>query len=231
MMPPLQSHSTALNNRAFLSTLPSPDQSGFSRLLTRESPRDAAFSFQSRPQGGDAFGEPGNPSAVPPLVYDGEEYDDESECSLPSAGPDIHRSGYPVSQSSGDDSASSTAATYGGMDDRSSSPSDSAGSSPRSAVEQQPTNTERTKSGTQKKSKMHQCTVCSKWFPRPSGLATHMNSHSGAKRTLLYLVYLMKNLTFIPSSVQMPHCELHQKLCRTLEREASLAHARHLPFI
>ncbi|EJF59769.1 hypothetical protein BD309DRAFT_822229, partial [Dichomitus squalens] len=32
-----------------------------------------------------------------------------------------------------------------------------------------------------KKSKMHQCTVCFKLFPRPSGLATHMNSHSGAK--------------------------------------------------
>ncbi|KAI1782976.1 hypothetical protein LXA43DRAFT_1048693 [Ganoderma leucocontextum] len=28
---------------------------------------------------------------------------------------------------------------------------------------------------------MHQCTVCFKLFPRPSGLATHMNSHSGAK--------------------------------------------------
>ncbi|KAH9899181.1 hypothetical protein C8Q73DRAFT_639500 [Cubamyces lactineus] len=28
---------------------------------------------------------------------------------------------------------------------------------------------------------MHQCTVCYKLFPRPSGLATHMNSHSGAK--------------------------------------------------
>ncbi|KII87849.1 hypothetical protein PLICRDRAFT_112314 [Plicaturopsis crispa FD-325 SS-3] len=32
-----------------------------------------------------------------------------------------------------------------------------------------------------KKSKMHQCEICQKWFPRPSGLATHMNSHSGAK--------------------------------------------------
>lgn len=32
-----------------------------------------------------------------------------------------------------------------------------------------------------KRSKMHQCTVCEKWFPRPSGLATHMNSHSGMK--------------------------------------------------
>jgi len=34
----------------------------------------------------------------------------------------------------------------------------------------------------QKKSKMHQCEQCKKVFPRPSGLATHMNSHSGAKR-------------------------------------------------
>ena len=33
-----------------------------------------------------------------------------------------------------------------------------------------------------KKSKMHQCAVCFKLFPRPSGLQTHMNSHSGAKR-------------------------------------------------
>jgi len=28
---------------------------------------------------------------------------------------------------------------------------------------------------------MHQCSICDKWFPRPSGLATHMNSHTGAK--------------------------------------------------
>jgi hypothetical protein len=32
---------------------------------------------------------------------------------------------------------------------------------------------------------MHQCNVCSKWFPRPSGLATHMNTHTGNKRTSL----------------------------------------------
>ncbi|KAF9238841.1 hypothetical protein BU15DRAFT_28813, partial [Melanogaster broomeanus] len=32
-----------------------------------------------------------------------------------------------------------------------------------------------------KKSKMHPCEQCGKVFPRPSGLATHMNSHSGAK--------------------------------------------------
>ncbi len=33
-----------------------------------------------------------------------------------------------------------------------------------------------------RKPKMHQCQTCKKWFPRPSGLATHMNVHSGAKR-------------------------------------------------
>lgn len=186
MMPPLPSHSTALNSRPFLPSLPSPDQSGFSRLLSRESPRAPAFSFQSRTQAADGFGEPGNPSVVPPLVYDGEEYDDESECSIPSAGSDLYRTGYQASHSPPDDSASSTATSSrdGHSDNRSTSPSESAESSPRSALEQ-PLNTERTKSGTQKKSKMHQCTVCAKWFPRPSGLATHMNSHSGAKRMFL----------------------------------------------
>lgn len=33
-----------------------------------------------------------------------------------------------------------------------------------------------------KRVKMHQCRICQKLFPRPSGLATHMNSHSGARR-------------------------------------------------
>ncbi|KAL4079495.1 hypothetical protein J3A83DRAFT_4043788, partial [Scleroderma citrinum] len=28
---------------------------------------------------------------------------------------------------------------------------------------------------------MHECTECGKKFPRPSGLTTHMNSHSGVK--------------------------------------------------
>lgn len=32
-----------------------------------------------------------------------------------------------------------------------------------------------------KKQKMHKCEECGKLFPRPSGLSTHMNSHSGAK--------------------------------------------------
>ncbi|KAK1225101.1 hypothetical protein PQX77_011970 [Marasmius sp. AFHP31] len=32
-----------------------------------------------------------------------------------------------------------------------------------------------------KKSKMHQCEVCHKLFPRPSGLRTHMNTHNNLK--------------------------------------------------
>ncbi|KAI0066924.1 hypothetical protein BV25DRAFT_1765791, partial [Artomyces pyxidatus] len=31
------------------------------------------------------------------------------------------------------------------------------------------------------KVKMHACALCAKAFPRPSGLRTHMNSHSGDK--------------------------------------------------
>ncbi|KAF7965698.1 hypothetical protein HWV62_37693 [Athelia sp. TMB] len=33
-----------------------------------------------------------------------------------------------------------------------------------------------------RKNKMHACPICKKQFPRPSGLATHMNSHTGARR-------------------------------------------------
>lgn len=38
----------------------------------------------------------------------------------------------------------------------------------------------------QKRAKMHPCELCGKRFPRPSGLSTHMNSHSGAKRKLFW---------------------------------------------
>ncbi|KAG0706956.1 hypothetical protein DFH29DRAFT_1018529 [Suillus ampliporus] len=44
-----------------------------------------------------------------------------------------------------------------------------------------PLNTKPRTTGSSKRSKMHQCTICLKIFPRPSGLNTHMNSHSGAK--------------------------------------------------
>lgn len=134
------------------------------------------------------LGEPGNPAVVPPLVYDGEEYDDESEGSIPSASADVYRSTYqPVQssrRSSTDEMAGSISGSSGGdnsVEPRSPTPPpESALSSPRMLPDRQ--GGERPKPAQPKKSKMHQCNVCQKWFPRPSGLATHMNSHSGAKR-------------------------------------------------
>ncbi|KAJ3544744.1 hypothetical protein NM688_g5708 [Phlebia brevispora] len=155
--------------------------------MARVSPR--LFSFPSRLPNITRLGEPGNPSVVPPLVFDGEEYDDESECSLPSAASDVYRSyqsvqspaQYSSSTSESGMSYSASIPQNGRNDSRSmrssTPPPDSETSSPR-MTERLPQ--ERSKSS-HKKSKMHQCTICSKWFPRPSGLATHMNSHSGAK--------------------------------------------------
>ena len=36
--------------------------------------------------------------------------------------------------------------------------------------------------------KMHECGICKKLFPRPSGLMTHLNSHSGARRECLVFI-------------------------------------------
>ncbi|KAF7790491.1 hypothetical protein EIP86_001446 [Pleurotus ostreatoroseus] len=162
-----------------------------SRSMGRVSPRLSAYAFASRLPGISRLGEPGNPSVVPPLIFD-EEYDDESECSLPSAASDVYRSAYQPVQSPAQFSSSTSESglSYsasipqsGRSDARSlresaTPPPDSAASSPRMAAERPAA--ERSKSS-HKKSKMHQCNVCNKWFPRPSGLATHMNSHSGAK--------------------------------------------------
>ena len=163
-----------------------------SRVATRDSPRIPSYSFQSRLPSLTRLGEPGNPSVVPPLVFDAEEYDDDSECSLPSAGSDAYRSMYQGMQSPAQysSSASESGLSYSASvsahsrseprSSRSSTtpPSDSMVSSPGGTDH---SSQDRPKTS-HKKSKMHQCTVCSKWFPRPSGLATHMNSHSGAKR-------------------------------------------------
>jgi Zinc finger, C2H2 type len=52
--------------------------------------------------------------------------------------------------------------------------------------------------------KMHICWICHKEFPRPSGLATHMNTHSGAKRSsytihnlLMFLIHFVIRCYFI----------------------------------
>jgi len=78
-----------------------------------------------------------------------------------------------------------------------------------------------------KRSKMHQCTVCEKWFPRPSGLATHMNSHSGMKRKgdnigRDCVLGLMESI----DSLSVPGRELQQILRRPLQREAASPDAR-----
>ena len=45
-----------------------------------------------------------------------------------------------------------------------------------------PPSPNRTGAQRKKKSKMHECDICHKRFPRPSGLQTHQNSHTGEKR-------------------------------------------------
>lgn len=159
-----------------------------SRQMGRVSPRLPVYAFHSRLPGISRLDEPGNPSVVPPLVFDGEEYDDESECSLPSATSDAYRSAYQPVQSPAQFSSSTSESglSYsapipqsGRSDAR--SLRDSATPPPDSPRMAERPNSERSKSS-HKKSKMHQCGICNKWFPRPSGLATHMNSHSGAKR-------------------------------------------------
>ena len=68
----------------------------------------------------------------------------------------------------------------------------------------------------QKRSKMHECQQCKKLFPRPSGLATHMNTHSGAKRTCLDIPngYL---LTRCAVSIQMHCAQLRKKIRSAIE--------------
>ena len=81
-----------------------------------------------------------------------------------------------------------------------------------------------------KRSKMHQCTVCEKWFPRPSGLATHMNSHSGMKRKgdnigRDWVLGLIEGI----DSLSLPGRELQQIVCGPLQRKAASPDARNQP--
>ena len=63
------------------------------------------------------------------------------------------------------------------------------------------------------KSKMHTCSLCQKSFPRPSGLRTHMNSHSGDKRIVIFSFSIsFFVLTGIPISLQVS-CSL---LCQVI---------------
>ncbi|KAI5833394.1 hypothetical protein K523DRAFT_232963 [Schizophyllum commune Tattone D] len=64
----------------------------------------------------------------------------------------------------------------------------SASTGPRSAIESvattaspPPASPQDKKGPSGRPQKMHQCPVCQKWFPRPGGLQTHMNSHNNVK--------------------------------------------------
>lgn len=81
-----------------------------------------------------------------------------------------------------------------------------------------------------KRSKMHQCTVCEKWFPRPSGLATHMNSHSGKKRKGYNIVHdCVLGLMERSDSLSLPSRIVQQIIRGALEREATPTDTRDQP--
>jgi hypothetical protein len=59
-----------------------------------------------------------------------------------------------------------------------------------------------------RKNKMHKCTICGKSFPRPSGLDTHMNSHTGDKRRLTIFGLILPITKIINCSIQVSICGL-----------------------
>ena len=179
-------------------------------LMDVHSPRSAPYAIPMRRDSMDSVSvpDPISPSSVPGLVFDADDYDDDSESSLPSAASEVQRLPYRTqpaeerefelasrewsrsSMSDGSGSGSSTAVGFDDVQGRSPDASmdgererEQLGSTGRSTPPETGHHHHERTRPTQKKSKMHQCTVCFKLFPRPSGLATHMNSHSGAKRT------------------------------------------------
>ncbi|KAM5537593.1 hypothetical protein V8D89_008671 [Ganoderma adspersum] len=177
-------------------------------LMDMHSPRPAPYAIPMRRDSMDSVSvpDPISPSSVPGLVFDADDYDDDSESSLPSAASEVHRLPYRTqateerefelasrewsrsSVSDGSGSGSSTAVGFEDAQGRSPDTSmdgererEQLGSTGRSTPPEAGHHHHERTRPTQKKSKMHQCTVCFKLFPRPSGLATHMNSHSGAK--------------------------------------------------
>ena len=181
------------------SRLPAP----FTQPLRRHS-MDSVHSVQRDPM---------SPSSVPALVYDGDtgdDYDDDSESDPPSAVSELTRLPYPSMRATdisghGNWSRSSFDTGYGGTASAHAlhkstthhlrSPGRSADSGSTAAVSPSTASSSERPKPSQKKSKMHQCKVCHKLFPRPSGLATHMNSHSGAKRKYSTASLYAGNLT------------------------------------
>lgn len=85
-------------------------------------------------------------------------------------------------QASRSDSSTSSSSRYSSESE--SSPTRSSFPNGLGASRHSPTSTSASSAGgPTRKNKMHQCSICKKSFPRPSGLSTHMNSHSGNRRT------------------------------------------------
>jgi Zinc finger, C2H2 type len=77
------------------------------------------------------------------------------------------------------------------------------------------------------KSKMHTCSLCQKSFPRPSGLRTHMNSHSGDKRVSCRVASPKSaDLAHFVISLQVPCYVLRQVFHCPFKRKASHPNAR-----
>jgi len=182
-------------------------QSVFSEPATlsdAQSPRLPSYIPSLRRNSMESVYDPMSPSSVPPLVYDGEtgeEFDDDSESNPPSTSSEHSRSSFhgasagtehfrmkinvpndwPRSSFDTDYTSMGSAQEFDRATMESArSPKRSFEADLSSETASGPSTSERSKPS-QKKSKMHECTVCHKMFPRPSGLATHMNSHSGAK--------------------------------------------------
>lgn len=212
-------HNTPLYPMVYASSpsAPSTRSEPSSALLDTHSSRlPAPFTQPLRRHSMDSVGsvrhDPMSPSSVPALVYDGDtgdDYDDDSESDPPSAVSELARLPYQSVRatdinSHGNWPRSSFDAAYSGMAHahalhKSSAhhPRSSGRSADSSSTAVSPStgsSSERPRPS-QKKSKMHQCKVCQKLFPRPSGLATHMNSHSGAKRKYSMASLRRGNLT------------------------------------
>ncbi|KAK7032596.1 hypothetical protein VNI00_012859 [Paramarasmius palmivorus] len=65
-----------------------------------------------------------------------------------------------------------------------------------------------------KKSKMHECEICHKLFPRPSGLRTHMNTHNNVKP--FACIFPGCNRSFTVRSNAKRHLRTHGVLPETL---------------
>lgn len=208
---------------------------GGGSLMDMHSPRSAPYPMPMRRGSMDSVSvpDPISPSSVPGLVFDGDEYDDDSESSsLPSAASELPRVSYRSEERE---------YGYGALEERSPERSaagdaDASSSSPVTPSDgsQQQHQGERTRPA-QKKSKMHQCTICLKLFPRPSGLATHMNSHSGAKRECgLYSdpSSFLPSLSPLPSAVSVPcgsQCEGENRALTIVVLRPSLAFKCPIP--